>query len=59
MVMPDEINFYKDCTTLLQKVERLRSVLRYPADIQIMDEIIFRLKALDLLESTTSTPPKA
>lgn len=59
MVMPDEINFYKDCTTLLQKVERLRSVLRYPDDIQIMDEIIFRLKALDLLESTTSTPPKA
>jgi hypothetical protein len=59
MVMPDEIDFYKNCSTLVQKVERLRSALRHPTDVQIMDEVLFQLKALDLIDSLKTDPPKA
>lgn len=40
MVMPDEVDFYADCPDLRSKVKKHRAALRYPGDVQLMDDVL-------------------
>ena len=65
MVMPDELNFYADCPDLKSKVKRLQSVLRYPGDVRLMDDVLefidVGLTLAQHMENTVnaSHPPKS
>ncbi len=50
MVMPDELEGYTGCNTLLEKLERLGKLLRHPSDVMIIEEALLQLKALELLQ---------
>ena len=50
-MMPDEVDFYKDCPNLESKVRRLQSALRSPGDIALLDDVAeFICLALSIAE---------
>lgn len=58
MTMPDELNIYRDCPDLISRVKKLKSFLRYPRDVEILEEVIVFLEAHSR-SILPQTPPKA
>lgn len=56
--MPDELNIYRDCPDLISRVKKLKSFLRYPRDVEILEEVIVFLEAHSR-SILPQTPPKA
>lgn len=50
MVMPDELDGYKGCATLREKLARLHDLLRHPSDRIIISEALEQLTALENLQ---------